>query len=185
MEICRLTIISNSPTDCSRRRNENITFLGERELLPIFIVNVTWNKGVCFLSECPNLIEGNVTCGCRLFLENPLAHRDFSDFSQLLLHPPFAFLGEDGVEVAVEQGAGVLEVGFGVGYGGGDPRERGVEEGHNPLLFGERGKRDWNFFKFAPGKLFEGSTRAQSIELINIGMEIVKQIFIINLFSGN
>ena len=56
-----------------------------------------------------------------------------------LLHPPLAALGEDGLEVAFEQGAGVLEVLFGVGFGGGDALKRFVEDADDPLLFGERG----------------------------------------------
>ena len=58
------------------------------------------------------------------------------------LHPPLAALGEDGLEVAFEEGAGVLEVLFGVGFGGGDALKRFVEDADDPLLFGERGK--WN-----------------------------------------
>ena len=56
-----------------------------------------------------------------------------------LLHPPLAALGEDGLEVAFEEGAGVLEVLFGVGFGGGDALKRFVEDADDPLLFGERG----------------------------------------------
>jgi len=51
-------------------------------------------------------------------------------------------LGEDGLEVAGEEGAGVLEVLFGVGLGGGDARKRFVQQPDDPLLFGER--RDGN-----------------------------------------
>ena len=59
------------------------------------------------------------------------------------LHPPLAALGEDGLEVAFEEGAGVLEVLFGVGFGGGDALKRFVEDADDPLLFGERGDDDW------------------------------------------
>ena len=62
--------------------------------------------------------------------------------SKRLLHPPLAALGEDGLEVAFEEGAGVLEVLFGVGFGGGDALKRFVEDADDPLLFGERRKRD-------------------------------------------
>src|SRR5207244_2319108 len=51
--------------------------------------------------------------------------------------PPVTSLAEDGLEVAFEQGAGVLDVLFGVGFGGGDARKRFVEEGGDPPLFGE------------------------------------------------
>ena len=44
-----------------------------------------------------------------------------------------------GLEVAFEEGAGVLEVLFGVGFGGGDALKRFVEDADDPLLFGERG----------------------------------------------
>ena len=43
------------------------------------------------------------------------------------------------VEVAFEEGAGVLEVLFGVGFGGGDARKRFVEDADDPPLFGKRG----------------------------------------------
>ena len=46
---------------------------------------------------------------------------------------------EDGLEVAFEEGAGVLEVLFGVGFGGGDALKRFVENADDPPLFGERG----------------------------------------------
>ena len=59
-----------------------------------------------------------------------------------LLHPPLAALGEDGLEVAFEEGAGVLEVLFGVGFGGGDALKRFVEDADDPLLFGERGNME-------------------------------------------
>ena len=57
---------------------------------------------------------------------------------------PFAALGEDGLEVAFEEGAGVLEVLFGVGFGGGDALKRFVEDADDPLLFGERGNGNRN-----------------------------------------
>ncbi len=49
-------------------------------------------------------------------------------------------LGEDGLEVAFEEGAGVLEVLFGVGFGGGEALKRFVEQADDPLLFGQRGR---------------------------------------------
>ena len=72
---------------------------------------------------------------------------DVAQFAKRLLHPPLAALGEDGLEVAFEEGAGVLEVLFGVGFGGGDAVKRFVEDADDPLLFGERGKRNRNCFK--------------------------------------
>jgi hypothetical protein len=46
------------------------------------------------------------------------------------------------LEVAFEEGAGVLEVLFGVGFGGGETRKRFVENANDPLLLGEGG--EWN-----------------------------------------
>ena len=53
--------------------------------------------------------------------------------------PTLAALGEDGLEVAFEEGAGVLEVLFGVGLRGGDARKRFVEDADDPPLLGKRG----------------------------------------------
>ena len=69
-----------------------------------------------------------------------MAYRNtLANISQPLLHPPLTALGEDGFEVAFEEGAGVLEVLFGVGLGGGEAGKRFVEDADDPLLFGERG----------------------------------------------
>ncbi len=51
--------------------------------------------------------------------------------------------------MAFEEGAGVLEVLFGVGPGGGDARKGFVEEGHDPLLFGERGDGEFDSLDIA------------------------------------
>lgn len=40
--------------------------------------------------------------------------------------------------MAFEQGAGVVEVLFGIGYGGGDALKGFVEDADDPVLFGER-----------------------------------------------
>ena len=61
----------------------------------------------------------------------------------MFLHPALAALGEDGLEVAFEEGAGVLEVLFGVGFGGGDTVKRFVENADDPPLLGQR--RDMAF----------------------------------------
>ena len=76
-----------------------------------------------------------------------VTHGYLADDAQRLLHPPRAALGEDGLEVAFEEGAGVLEVLFGVGFGGGDALKRFVEDADDPLLFGKRGKANWNGFE--------------------------------------
>ena len=60
-------------------------------------------------------------------------------FTDALLHPPLSALGEDGLEVAFEEGAGVLEVLFGVGFGGGETRKRFVQDADDPLLLGRVG----------------------------------------------
>jgi len=58
---------------------------------------------------------------------------------QMLLHPPRPALGENGFEVAFEEGAGVLEVLFGVGFCGGEALKRFVQQANDPLLFDQRG----------------------------------------------
>jgi hypothetical protein len=45
------------------------------------------------------------------------------------------------LEVAFEEGAGVLEVLSGVGFCGGDALKRFVEDADDAVLFGERGER--------------------------------------------
>ena len=57
---------------------------------------------------------------------------------QLFVAPPLTPLRENGLQVAFKQGAGVLEVLFGVGFGGGDAVEGFVEDGDDAVLFGER-----------------------------------------------
>jgi hypothetical protein len=48
------------------------------------------------------------------------------------------------LEVAFEEGAGIFEVLFGVGFGSDDTLKRFIEEADDPLLFGERGIRNLN-----------------------------------------
>src|SRR5450631_873832 len=50
---------------------------------------------------------------------------------------------KDGLQMACEDGAGVLEVLFGVGFGGGDALKRLVEDADDPPLLGDRRQRDW------------------------------------------
>ena len=52
-----------------------------------------------------------------------------------------------------EEGAGVLEVLFGVGFGGGDTLKRFVEEGDDAPLFGERGEWDYKLRKRFAGEV--------------------------------
>ena len=65
-----------------------------------------------------------------------------SNFSQLPFWPPLAVLAEDGLQVAFKQGAGVLEVLFGVGPGGSDAVKRFVEDGDDALLLGKGRHRE-------------------------------------------
>jgi len=53
------------------------------------------------------------------------------------VYPTLAALGEDGLQVAFKQGAGVLQVLYGVGFGDGDAVKRCVENADDALLFGE------------------------------------------------
>ncbi len=62
---------------------------------------------------------------------------------QSLLLPPLPPLTEHGLKVILKSCTGVLEVPFGVGFGGGEARKRFVEQGDNSLLFGE-----WGYWKF-------------------------------------
>jgi hypothetical protein len=48
-------------------------------------------------------------------------------------------VGEDEFEMAFEEGAGVLEISFRVGFGGGDGCEGFVEDADDTLLLGDRG----------------------------------------------
>ena len=63
-----------------------------------------------------------------------------------------AALGENGLPVAFKQGTGVLEVLFGVGFGGGDAVKRFVEDADDALLFGKRGQ---NYRKLSDVALIE------------------------------
>ncbi len=46
--------------------------------------------------------------------------------------------------MTLKERASVLEVPFGVGFGGGEARKRFVEQGDDSLLFGEWGISEWN-----------------------------------------
>ena len=49
------------------------------------------------------------------------------------------------LEMAFEQSASILEILFGVGFGGGEGLEGFVEQGDDALLFGEWGDGDRDF----------------------------------------
>ena len=74
---------------------------------------------------------------------------DVAEFREWLLDPPMAALEKDGLEIAFEEGAGVVEVLFGVSFGGGEALKRFVEQADDPLLFGQRGKETGITFNFA------------------------------------
>ncbi len=74
------------------------------------------------------------------------------------LLPPLPTLGEDGLEVAFEEGAGVLEVLFGVGNSYRKPRKRFVQDADNALLFGEWGKRDFKLSQRFASKVLNTRT---------------------------
>ena len=91
-------------------------------------------------SRVTDLDPVDAVLGCReecLDRTRRAAAGNATDLTQRPLYPPFAALSEDGVDVALEEGASVLEVLLGVGLGGGDALERFVEDADGPLLLGE------------------------------------------------
>ena len=85
----------------------------------------------------------------------PLSLQFFCDIKSALqsylltnrsLHPSISALGEDIVEVAFEERAGIFQVRFGFDRGEGDVFKRFVENTHNPLLFGEGRQRNFHLF---------------------------------------
>ena len=52
--------------------------------------------------------------------------------------------------MTLKERAGVLEVPFGVGFGGGEARKRFVEQADDSLLFGEWGKTSSKFASESP-----------------------------------
>ena len=77
------------------------------------------------------------------------------------------------MEVAVEEGAGVDEVLFGVGFGGGKALKRCVEDADDPLLLGEGGERNGKVFKMAASKRLDRSTYGDARKIIRAVMEKV------------
>jgi len=51
--------------------------------------------------------------------------------------PPLPPLTEDGLKMTLKERTGVLEVPFGVGFGGGEARKRFIEQGDDSLLLRE------------------------------------------------
>src|ERR1019366_2339834 len=76
--------------------------------IPAGLVEISWSQQ-----------DVVAAVGEKLALESEAVF-DVAEFREPLLHPPWAALGEDGLEVTLEEGAGVLEVLFGVVFGGGD-----------------------------------------------------------------
>src|ERR1035437_1715697 len=116
------------------------------------------------LSKCPLASDHDARrrchCGIVKALDAPTRHHRNRSIALLIFrniesalkceliayrcfYPPHTPLRENGLQVAFKQGAGVLEVLFGVGFGGGDAVEGFVEEGDDAVLFGEwrNGKR--------------------------------------------
>jgi hypothetical protein len=60
-----------------------------------------------------------------------------AEFREWLLDPPITAVGEDRLEMTCEDSAGVLDVPFGIGPGGGDALKRFVENADDPQLFGK------------------------------------------------
>jgi hypothetical protein len=58
------------------------------------------------------------------------------------------------LKVTLKDRASVLEVLFGVGFGGGEARKHFVEQGDDSLLFGEWGNRDLKLFDCATSKVW-------------------------------
>src|SRR4029077_7022211 len=58
--------------------------------------------------------------------------------------PIHTAFGEDGFQVAFKQSAGVLEVLFGIGFGGGEAFKRFVEDANDAVLFRKFWKGDFD-----------------------------------------
>ena len=55
---------------------------------------------------------------------------------------------ENGLQMTLENGAGVLHILLGVGFGDGDALKRLIQQPHNSLLFIEGGNGDLRVFNF-------------------------------------
>ncbi len=73
-------------------------------------------------------------------------------------------MGEDGVEVAFKQSTGVLEVLFGVGFGGGDAGKRFVQDAHDPPLFGKGSEWNGELRKSFSREVLNASTREMTFQ---------------------
>lgn len=65
---------------------------------------------------------------------------------------------KNGLQVAFKDGAGALEVFFGVGFGGGDFVKGFIEDANDALLFGEVSKRNRKLLKVSQPQGFYGGT---------------------------
>lgn len=100
--------------------------------------------------------------GRLVFAFDPIAiGEDLAQLGKPFLHPPLTPLAEDGLQVTFKQGASVLEVIFGIGFGGGDGGKGLVEDGDDPLLFGERG--DGNLERLNERKFYTLDCRTRSL----------------------
>ena len=65
------------------------------------------------------------------------------------LYPSGALLGKYGLNVAFKESAGVLEILFGVSFGGGEALKRFIEQTNDPLLLSARRDGNGEFQKMA------------------------------------
>src|SRR6218665_943291 len=131
-----LLLPDGGATGVSTLTNQHITF-DRRVFLILFrekwhLKNIREIKGKPANVEVPQ-VRLQVTF-VFLFVEHfpERVHRNLFDWLDL---PSFAALGEDGLEVAFEEGAGVLAVLLSGGAGGGDAGKGFVEDGDDALLF--------------------------------------------------
>jgi hypothetical protein len=93
------------------------------------------------------------------------------DFANRRLSPPVPPLRENRLQVAFKQGAGVLEVLFGVGFRGGDAVEGFVEDGDDAMLFKERGDAHEFIVNKVPVERWNADTAGESLKV-----EVLQQV---------
>ena len=93
-----------------------------------------------------------------------------------------ATLGEDGLEVALEEGAGVFEVLFRVGFGGGDALKRFAEDADDPPLLGEGRHREFNVLDLAKAQVLLSDSTSAFKDLVLDCIYRVEDEHQVNLF---
>src|SRR5712692_6229438 len=91
--------------------------------------------------------------------------RQFREWDKLTRSP---CLRKDAMQVAFEEGAGVLEVFFGVGFGGGDAVKGFVEDADDALLFVKRRIFDNKITERRVTKILHRRSRRSSLKLFAI-----------------